>query len=419
MGSTKVCEWVIYLLCLVLICLFLLAFIFRWIDGCLFEYYSHEAKFIQEIVRHVLGKVNITKIHVARHPVGLESRVKKLFSLLKIGSDDVKMVGIYGMGGVGKSTIAKSFFNSAFHLFEGSCFLANVREVSEQLNGLARLQEQLLSQTLKGKKVKIANEHIGITFIKERLCYKRVLIVIDDVDQLSQLEALAGQRHWFGLGSRVIITTRNEHLLSQARVDEKYAAKNLNHNESLRLFSWHAFKKPFPLVNYKKLSNEIVGYIRGLPLALEVLGASLLGQTEKELWQSTLEKLRKIPPNKILEKLRISFETLDDDKIKSIFLDIACFFIGMDKDYASDIFEGCGFFPGVGISILIDRCLLRVGWKNKLKMHDLVRDMGRKIVNEKFLNEPGNRSRIWIQKDVLDVLSRHKARYFLTYSFTL
>lgn len=44
---------------------------------------GHEAKFIQEIVRHVLEKVKVTKIHVAKHPVGLESRVKKLLSLLK------------------------------------------------------------------------------------------------------------------------------------------------------------------------------------------------------------------------------------------------------------------------------------------------------------------------------------------------
>ncbi|GKB72301.1 TMV resistance protein N-like protein [Tanacetum coccineum] len=373
----------------------------------------YEAKFIQQIVRHVVEKLQITKLHVARHPVGLEFRVKKIYSLLKIGSNDVRIVGIYGMGGIGKSTIAKSFYNSSFHRFEGSCFLANVREVSKQPNGLVRLQKQLLSQIVKGAKVKIANDHIGKTFLQERLCYKRALIVLDDVDQLSQLEALAGQRHWFGLGSRIIITTRNEHLLTQAKVDEKYRTVKLNHSESLRLFSWHAFKRPVPLVNYKKLSNKIVNYIGGIPLALEVLGASLLGQTKKELWQSTLDKLRQIPPHKILEKLRISYETLDDVKIKNIFLDIACFLIGMDKDYVFDILDGCGLFPGVGISILVDRCLLGVGSNNKLKMHDLVRDLGRKVVNEKSPYEPGNHSRIWLQKDgseaieglVLDLLA--------------
>ncbi|KAI3799683.1 hypothetical protein L1987_34982 [Smallanthus sonchifolius] len=136
----------------------------------------------------------------------------------------------------------------------------------------------------------------------------------------------------------------------------------------------------------------------------------VLEKTKKELWQSTLEKLRKISPNQIMEKLAISFETLDDDTIKDIFLDIACFFIGMDKDYVIDIFNGCGFFPSVGISILIERCLLKVSGQNMLIMHDLVRDMGRKIVNEKFPFEPEKRSRIWLQKDAINMLRRCKAR---------
>ncbi|KAI3730982.1 hypothetical protein L1987_62164 [Smallanthus sonchifolius] len=105
---------------------------------------GHEAKFIQKIVGHVLDKVRRIKLHVAKHPVGLDSRVEYLNSILKIGPGDVRMVGVYGMGGIGKTTITKSFFNVAFHLFEGSCFLANIREEAKSSNGIARLQGQLL-----------------------------------------------------------------------------------------------------------------------------------------------------------------------------------------------------------------------------------------------------------------------------------
>ncbi|GJT46029.1 retrovirus-related pol polyprotein from transposon TNT 1-94 [Tanacetum coccineum] len=343
---------------------------------------GHEAKFIQEIVRYVHNIVKRNRLHVAKYPVGLECRVEDMSSLVNIGSNEVRIVGIYGMGGISKTTIAKAFYNSTFHLFEGSCFLANVREVCEQPNGLVHLQEQLLSEILQGLKQKVANEHIGISFLKERLCHKRVLIILDDLDQLSQLDRLAGQCQWFGLGSRIIITTRDENFLSQAKVDHRYEAKALNDHDSLRLFSWHAFRKPNPVKTYEDLSEGIVHYTTGLPLALEVLGASLYGRTKRKLWVSTLKKLKNIPPYQVLEKLRISFDTLDDATIKNIFLDIACFFIGMDKDYASNIFEGCGFFPGIGINILIERCLLRIGHSNKLRMHDLVRDMGKGVVHK-------------------------------------
>ncbi|KAJ9553689.1 hypothetical protein OSB04_017734 [Centaurea solstitialis] len=289
----------------------------------------HEAKFIQKIVGHVRHKVRRAKLHVAKYPVGLDSRVEYLNSLLRIGSGDVRMVGIYGMGGIGKTTVAKAFYNMAFYLFEGSCFLANVREEAERPNGIARLQGQLICQLLGENNLKVSNEHVGISILEER---------------------------FRGKEKSNYITTRDEHLLIQAKTDDRYEANRLDEVESLRLFSWHAFQRTIPLKNYMHLSDGIVSYAAGVPLALEVLGSSLMGRTMAE-WKSTLEKLQLIPDKKIQGILRISFDALDDD-VKNMFLDIACFFNGMDGESVMDIFKACGFFPGVGIRILIDRCLL-------------------------------------------------------------
>ncbi|KAB1218978.1 TMV resistance protein N [Morella rubra] len=366
---------------------------------------GYESKFIEKIVEEVLHNVNPVHLHVAVHPVGIDSRVEKMKALLDLGTNDVRIVGIYGMGGIGKTTIAKAVYNKIRHGFEGSSCLLNIKEVSEQHNGLVNLQEQLLSDILK-RKLKIGNVDRGINLIKERLCCKRVLVVLDDVDHFKQLNSLAGDSKWFGPGSRVIATTRDAHLLSELGVDGKYKVEDLDHEESLQLFSWHAFRMSHPNVDFRELSIGVVNYVKGLPLALEVMGSYLLGRSIIE-WKNALEKLQRIPHRQIQEILRISFDSLDDETVKDIFLDIACFFIGRDRDYVHKILDGCGFFPAIGISILIQRSLLTVNENNDLRMHDLVRDMGREIVREKSPSDPGKRNRLWFHEDVLNVLSKH------------
>ena len=116
----------------------------------------------------------------------------------------------------------------------------------------------------------------GVFIIKNRLHCKKILLTLDDVDDLKQLEKLAGGHNWFGPGSRIIITTRNKSLLETHDVNEIYEVKTLNDGEALQLFSLKAFGKGHPDVDYMELSQDFVSYSHGLPLALELLGLSLL-----------------------------------------------------------------------------------------------------------------------------------------------
>ncbi|KAM7491016.1 hypothetical protein LguiA_033937 [Lonicera macranthoides] len=366
-----------------------------------------ESKVIDHIVKAVLSRSNNKYLHVAKHPVGLASRTQEIKSLLGIGSYDVRMVGIYGMGGVGKTTIAKDVYNESFYEFDGSCFIENVREASSQPNGIVRLQEQILSEILKTDNFKVRTIANGICCLKERLRSKKVLIILDDLGDSIQVESLAGQCDWFGPGSRIIMTTRDEQLLIQSKIYRRYNAKELKYIDSLKLFSLHAFGKPNPSMDYLMLSVDIVTYADGLPLALEVLGSHLCDRTVSE-WKSAFDKLRRIPHDRIQVILRISFDGLGDADAKDIFLDIACFLIGMDKDYAITILDGCGFFPVIGISDLTKKCLLTIDEKNKLMMHNLIRDMGRGIVHQESPKYPGKRSRLWFKEDMLNVLRKRK-----------
>jgi hypothetical protein len=349
---------------------------------------------------------------VALHPVGIEPRVKDITSLLRVGANDVRMLGIWGIGGVGKTTLSKAIYNKLFHSFEDKSYLSNIRETSKNFDGLVRLQEQLLSDILKTSEIKVNNVDRGITLIQQRLCGRRVLLILDDVDQLEQLNAIARSRDWFGPGSRIIITTRDEQMLGVLQVDEVYTAKELSEKESLELFGWHAFRNDYPTEEHNKLSSSVVAYSGGLPLALEVLGCFLSTKNMDE-WKNTLEKLKSIPNGEIQKKLRISYDALSDNSEKAIFLDISCFFIGMDKDYVTQILNACGFYAKIGIIVLIQRCLLSIDEQNKLIMHDLLRDMGREIVREEWPNpdEPGKRSRLWLHEDAHHVLAgEHQVR---------
>uniref|UniRef100_A0A2N9EK43 ADP-ribosyl cyclase/cyclic ADP-ribose hydrolase n=1 Tax=Fagus sylvatica TaxID=28930 RepID=A0A2N9EK43_FAGSY len=116
-----------------------------------------------------------------------------------------------------------------------------------------------------------------------RLRNKKVLIVLDDVDGEKQLEALAGKHDWFGVGSRIIVTSRDSHLLRRHGVDDVFITEGLNDDESLELFSWRAFKKPHPEENYVDLSKDFVNYTNGLPLALKVLDYNLDVLVDKSL----------------------------------------------------------------------------------------------------------------------------------------
>ena len=93
-----------------------------------------EHKFIQKIIEKLLDtKLNEIQLVVAKYPVGVDSRAMAIVSLLDIKVKDFRMVGIHGLGGIGKTTIAKAVYNRIFKHFEESCFLENVREILKQM----------------------------------------------------------------------------------------------------------------------------------------------------------------------------------------------------------------------------------------------------------------------------------------------
>ncbi|XP_048134089.1 disease resistance protein L6-like [Rhodamnia argentea] len=369
----------------------------------------HEGQLVKEMVTTVLSELKTACLVVSDFLVGVDDRVKEVLGMIGTEIDDAKIVGIHGMGGIGKTTLAKVVYDKISRDFENRCFLADVKETSRS-KGIECLQTQLISNLSRPGQghPSINSKDEGIMTIEERFSTKKVLILLDDVDEKDQLTALLGRRGCFGLGSRILITTRNLNVLRAFKVKLTYLVGCLDPDRSLQLFSKHVFGRDHPPNEKMEQSREIVKIAEGLPLILEVMGStlSICGQKE-EMWDDYLVKWKKGHIKGIGNKLMISYETLDFGQ-RQIFLDIACLFDGYDYSAIKCMWRDCGFCPTEGLEVLRLMSLIKIGDDNKLWMHDQLKDLGREIVSQESGGQLNKQSRLWNHEEALKILLSEK-----------
>ncbi|XP_015160768.1 TMV resistance protein N-like [Solanum tuberosum] len=353
---------------------------------------------IDQIVDHISSKLcKSASLSNLQDVVGINAHLEKLTSLLQIEINNVRIVGIWGTGGIGKTTIATTIFDNLSDQFDAACFLGDVKEKARE-NQLHSLQNILLSKLLRKKDDYVDNKYAGKSMIKRRLCSMKVLIVLDDIDHGDHLEYLAGDVDWFGNGSRVIVTTRNRKLIENN--DAIYEVRTLPDHEAMQLFNQHAFKKEVPDACFKNFSLEVVNYAKGLPLALKVWG-SMLHKKGVDKWEKIVDKIKKKSNSEIVEKLKISYDGLEREEQK-VFLDIICFFRCHGREAVIQIVETYNSGAEDILDVLIDKSLVFITENNRVEMHDLIQDMGKYIV--KMQKDSGNYSRIWNVEDFEDVM---------------
>ncbi|KAL3727296.1 hypothetical protein ACJRO7_032090 [Eucalyptus globulus] len=366
---------------------------------------GYEGELVKSVVQDVLNELKkVVELDFSKNLVGIDSHVEEVMKLINNSSGATLCVGIYGMEGIGKTTLVKVIYNKLLNQFEHCSFIADIRESCNR-NGISYLQNQLIRDILR-RNIRLHNTDHGIHIISSELKDKKVLIILDDVDTTDQLARLTGNPNWFAPGSRIFVTTRDKSVLNRARVDIKYELEEMEEEKSLVLFSRHAFRSDSPPREFSALTRLVVSIMGGLPLALKVIGLFLCGKPEK-LWEEAIHRMQKMPQKEVLEKLMISYEGLGEDQ-RQMFLDIACFLIGSDARVAYYMWDACGFSVEEGIGVLRFLSFISIGNNHELIMHDQMRILGREIVRAENYHKPHERSRLWDYEEALEVLKSKK-----------
>ncbi|CDY11146.1 BnaC06g23980D [Brassica napus] len=339
-----------------------------------------EATMVDDIVEHIARELTSMQPLEMGDIVGMDAHMEQIEPLLDMDSatNDVRMIGIWGMGGIGKTTIAK---------IAGR-------------NGLPGLQRELLSNILGKKQANISDKEKGCNLIKSKLKKLKVLLVLDDVDNEEQLLALAKDTSWFGPGSRIIITTRDLGLLHFCRLRIVHHVNFLGHDDSIRVFKQVAFDGGRPPSDvYEQLSIRASKLAQGLPSALDAFGTYLRQKISTEAWERALDILEKFPPQSIMEIVRTSYEGLDK-RDQAVFLHLACLFNGDNFHRVATLFD----HGDERIKDLRKKSLIDISPDGCITMHVLVEQAGREIVLQESKSKLWRRRILWEPEEIVSVL---------------
>ncbi|KAJ6314015.1 hypothetical protein OIU78_017633 [Salix suchowensis] len=315
--------------------------------------------------------------------------------------DNVNMIGLYGMGGVGKTTLVKEVGRRAkeTQLFDEVLFAT----VSQNPN-VMYIQDRMAKSL--GLQFDVKTKEGRADLLWQGLkTEKKMLLILDDVWKVVNLKEIGipfGDDH---RGCKVLLTTRDRDICSLMQCQQKVFLSILSENEAWALFKIKAGLRDEDS-NLNTVAKEVARECQGLPIALVTVGRALRGKSVDE-WEFASTKLKNSEfqhMEQIGEEkntyacLKLSYDYLKHEKTKLCFL-LCCLF---PEDYNIPIEDLTRYAVGYGlhqdvesiedarkqvhvaIKTLKDCCmLLGTGTEEFVKMHQLVRDVAIQIASSK------------------------------------
>ncbi|KAH8949044.1 hypothetical protein BDL97_10G009400, partial [Sphagnum fallax] len=323
------------------------------------------------------------------------------------------IVGLVGMGGIGKITLSKKFYHLFHNQYDKSSFLEDVQSKDDINDVIKQLLHDLCGKRLcKDENVNQDN----LDQIRQCMISKKVLVVVDGVGKAESLTSLQLLIEKSAMNvtskSKVLVNCRNWQILkSHVSEDGKVVMKSLEEEEARKLFMFHAFgdANHVPTKEFKDIRMKIIKTCGGLPLSLKVLGFFLCDTKELEMWEGALRKLKSgqnfmggNDNEELWNVLKISYDHLDKQH-QNMFLDIACFFGGLKISTICRAWSGDYEHPKFELQNLQHKSLIKWAKDGILYIHDQLRDMGQNIAMElpimnRFIWKL-NKSNLSLQKD--------------------
>jgi hypothetical protein len=346
--------------------------------------------------------------------VGVEQNFTKVENCLK----EVRILGVIGMGGIGKTTLANVIFHKLKSTYNASYFAKDLKNERDSL----RILCDMLTNFGKNPKNLPTNLGDAQNMLKQFMVGKKVLIILDDIRDLDHVDGLL---HLDTLrdnaGITLIITTRHwDKIKDLVGENGKIDVDTLDENAANELFKFHSCGSGGSLpIEFFDIGGRIVEACNGLPLSLRVLGAFLRDKRRLRSWERALRRMKRgrcldgnkeFEDTKLWSTLKISFDRLGMSE-RNMFLDIACFFCkdvwpeGMSIRRALHVWTMHDIPPIKSFNMLIERSLVNVNRYGHIEMHDQLRDMGRMIVET---NEEYSGTRIWSVDFIPATQSRSK-----------